>query len=89
MTKVADRRGDLFDNGGRSDFSMVNLKCYAPCGFTQLCLIACPNNRALDQTGTLQCSSNLELSDDGELLTIEFAMQSVPQQHERDAPEVS
>lgn len=67
---------------------MVNLKCYAPCGFTQLCIIACPNNRALDQNGMLQCSSDLELAEDLEPLSVEFADESVPPRSERDAREI-
>ncbi len=51
---------------------MKKMDCYAPCGFTQLCMIACPNNRVLDQYAMLVCSSTLQSVDDGEPMQIEF-----------------
>jgi hypothetical protein len=55
---------------------MLDLKCYAPCGFTQLCVIACPNNRRLGESAALVCSSDLELEDDTLPMRIEFADRS-------------
>ncbi len=55
---------------------MLNLKCYAPCGFTQLCVIACPNNRRLGESAALVCSSDLELGKDTLPLRIEIADRS-------------
>ena len=55
---------------------MLNLKCYAPCGFTQLCVIACPNNRRLEEPAALVCSSALEFEEDTLPLRIEFADRS-------------
>ncbi len=52
---------------------MLSLQCYASCGFTQLCIIACPNNRVLGENAVLLCSFLAELPDDGEPLRIEFA----------------
>ena len=52
---------------------MLNLNCYAPCGFTQLCVIACPNNRRLGESAALVCSSDLELGEDTLPLKIELA----------------
>jgi len=66
---------------------MLNLKCPAPCGFTQLCLIACPNNRMLNQDGTLQCSSGIVLSNDTEPLAVVFGTEWAPLPRERDSLE--
>jgi hypothetical protein len=68
---------------------MLNLRCSAKCGFTQLCLIACPNNLVLDQDETLQYSSSPILSDETEPLAAEFATEWVPLPREGDSPENS
>ena len=52
---------------------MLNLNCYALCGFTQLCLIACPNNRVLGQDAMILCAPALAPRRDDERLRIEFA----------------
>jgi hypothetical protein len=66
---------------------MLSLKCYALCGFTQLCIIACPNNRMLEQSATLECSSGSELPDNDEPCKVEFAVESAPPGRQADTPE--
>ncbi len=52
---------------------MLNLNCYALCGFTQLCLIACPNNRVLGQDAIILCAPEPAPRRHDERLRIEFA----------------
>ncbi|MCL4396543.1 MAG: hypothetical protein M1482_17360 [Chloroflexi bacterium] len=48
------------------------LYCRAPCGLVQLCLIACPNNRVLDEGKSAVCMA--ESSDEpDQAFQVEFA----------------
>ena len=67
---------------------MSSLQCYASCGFTQLCIIACPNNRVLEENAVLLCSFLSELPDDGEPLRIEFAADATAQRRSDEEPEI-
>jgi hypothetical protein len=50
--------------------------CFASYGLTQLCAVACPNNRLLAQELAVECQDHLELSDDLAALKVEFANRS-------------
>ena len=65
---------------------MMSMKCYALCGFTQLCIIACPNNRNLGELAVLLCSSDLEPEDDSLPLKIEFADPAELQRDDKGRP---
>jgi hypothetical protein len=63
---------------------MPSLKCYAPCGFMQLCIIACPNNRILAEPADILCASEVEREDDNVPLKIEFADPAEPRKDDLD-----
>ncbi len=52
---------------------MKSVICFAPCGLSQLCVIACPNNRALGQGVIVTCPNYPELADDQTPMKVEFA----------------
>jgi hypothetical protein len=51
---------------------MKSLTHFAPCGLTQLCIIACPNNRWLGLGPALECQGDAGLPDDKESWKVEF-----------------
>ena len=65
---------------------MMSMKCYALCGFTQLCIIACPNNRILGEEALLLCPPDGETEDDALPLKIEFADSSELRRDDQDRP---
>lgn len=65
---------------------MMSMKCYALCGFTQLCIIACPNNRILGEETLLLCPPDGETEDGTVPLKIEFAGRSELRRDEPDRP---
>jgi len=66
--------------------SMLSVKCYALCGFTQLCIIACPNNRMLGQWVMPECPPASESPDDDEPCQVEFAAESALPGRRADTP---
>jgi|GEM_PF-5495931 hypothetical protein len=57
---------------------MLSLRCFAECGWSELCIIACPYNAQLDQKSAPTCARESPVTvDENELLEVIDASEQV------------